>query len=306
MPPEPSIVMGILNRTPDSFYDAGEYWGFDDFLRKAEQLATDGADMLDVGGVKAAPGSEVTESEELERVVPAVEALASRFDLPISIDTWRASVADEAYKAGASLGNDISGFADPEYLHVAARHGASVVACHVRLAPRYADPNPVYADLFGEVKSYLAERVAWAEAAGIPKSRVYVDAGLDLGKTPEMSAELLRRSGDLGEDLGCPVLLSASNKGFLGVLCDAEIGERGLASAAAHALGTLQGCKILRVHDVRATRVVIETIQRLCEAETEKGKSYENETGKAKEQNTRRAKWKTRKAKTKKSRNRSN
>ena len=257
--------MGILNRTPDSFYDAGEYWGFDDFLRKAEQLAADGADMLDVGGVKAAPGSEVTESEELERVVPAVEALAARFDLPLSIDTWRASVADEAYKAGASLGNDISGFADTEYLQVAAQHGAAVVACHVRLAPRYADPNPVYADLFGEVKSYLAERVAWAEAAGIPKSRVYADAGLDLGKTPEMSAEMLRRSGDLGEALGCPVLLSASNKGFLGVLCDAEIGERGLASAAAHALGTLQGCRILRVHDVRATRVVIETIQRLRE-----------------------------------------
>lgn len=303
--------MGILNRTPDSFYDAGEYWGFDDFLRKAEQLATDGADMLDVGGVKAAPGSEVTESEELERVVPAVEALASRFDLPMSIDTWRASVADEAYKAGASLGNDISGFADPEYLQVAARHGASVVACHVRLAPRYADPNPVYADLFGEVKSYLAERVAWAEAVGIPKSRVYVDAGLDLGKTPEMSAELLRRSGDLGEDLGCPVLLSASNKGFLGVLCDAEIGERGLASAAAHALGALQGCRILRVHDVRATRVVIETIQRLCETEIEKGQSRENEksrkdeTGKTRERNTRRVKRKTRKAKTRKSRNRS-
>ena len=304
--------MGILNRTPDSFYDAGEYWGFDDFLRKAEQLAADGADMLDVGGVKAAPGSEVTESEELERVVPAVEALAARFDLPMSIDTWRASVADEAYKAGASLGNDISGFADPEYLQVAARHGASVVACHVRLAPRYADPNPVYADLFGEVKSYLAERVAWAEAVGIPKSRVYADAGLDLGKTPEMSAELLRRSGDLGEDLGCPVLLSASNKGFLGVLCDAEIGERGLASAAAHALGTLQGCRILRVHDVRATRVVIETIQRLCETEIEKGQSRENEksckdeTGETKKRNTRRAKRKIRKAKTRKSRNRSN
>ena len=297
--------MGILNRTPDSFYDAGEYWGFDDFLRKAEQLAADGADMLDVGGVKAAPGSEVTESEELERVVPAVEALAARFDLPLSIDTWRASVADEAYKAGASLGNDISGFADTEYLQVAAQHEAAVVACHVRLAPRYADPNPVYADLFGEVKSYLAERVAWAEAAGIPKSRVYADAGLDLGKTPEMSAEMLRRSGDLGEALGCPVLLSASNKGFLGVLCDAEIDQRGLASAAAHALGTLQGCRILRVHDVRATRVVIETIQRLCETAIENGQSRENETSKSKAQNTRRVKRKARKVKTKRSRNRS-
>lgn len=265
--PEPPIVMGILNRTPDSFYDGGEYWGFDDFLRKAEQLAADGADMLDVGGVKAGPGSEVTEDEEMERVIPAVKALSDRFGLPLSIDTWRAAVADEAYKSGAVLGNDISGFADTEYLQVAAAHGASVVACHVRLAPRYADPNPVYADLFGDVKSYLAERIAWAQAAGIPKSRVYADAGLDLGKTPEMSAELLRRSDTLGEQLGCPVLLSASNKGFLGVLCDAEIGERGMASAAAHALGTLQGCRILRVHDVRATRVVVETIQRLREAE---------------------------------------
>ncbi len=263
---EPPIVMGILNRTPDSFYDAGEYWGFDDFLRKAEQLAADGADMLDVGGVKAGPGSEVTEDEEMERVVPAVKALADRFDLPLSIDTWRASVADEAYKSGAVLGNDISGFADTEYLQVAATHGASVVACHVRLAPRLADPNPIYTDLFGDVKSYLAERVAWAQAVGIPKSRVYVDAGLDLGKTPEMSAALLRRSGDLGEELGCPVLLSASNKGFLGVLCDGEIGERAIASAAAHALGTLQGCRILRVHDVRATKVVIETLQRLSRA----------------------------------------
>lgn len=265
--PEPPIVMGILNRTPDSFYDGGEYWGFDDFLHKAEQLAADGADMLDVGGVKAGPGSEVTEDEEMERVIPAVKALSDRFGLPLSIDTWRAAVADEAYKSGAVLGNDISGFADTEYLQVAAARGASVVACHVRLAPRYADPNPVYADLFGDVKSYLAERIAWAQAAGIPKSRVYADAGLDLGKTPEMSAELLRRSHILGEQLGCPVLLSASNKGFLGVLCDAEIGERGMASAAAHALGTLQGCRILRVHDVRATRVVVETIQRLREAE---------------------------------------
>ena len=260
---EPPIVMGILNRTPDSFYDAGEYWGFDDFLRKAEQLVADGADMLDVGGVKAGPGSEVTEDEEMERVVPAVKALADRFDLPLSIDTWRASVADEAYKSGAVLGNDISGFADTEYLQVAAAHGVSVVACHVRLAPRLADPNPIYTDLFGDVKSYLAERVAWAQAVDIPKSRVYVDAGLDLGKTPEMSTALLRRSGDLGEELGCPVLLSASNKGFLGVLCDGEIGERAIASAAAHALGTLQGCRILRVHDVRATKVVIETLQRL-------------------------------------------
>ena len=222
---ERPLVMGILNRTPDSFFDGGEYWGFDHFLRKAEQLAGEGADILDVGGVKAGPGSEVTADEEAERVVPAIEALASRFDVPLSVDTWRASVAEAAYAAGAVLGNDISGFADPDYLLVAAEARAAVVACHVRLAPRYADPDPVYGDLHGEVRSYLAERASWAAGAGLGRSRVLLDAGLDLGKTPAMSAELLRRSDHLAE-VGYPVLLSASNKGFLGWLCRTEVGER--------------------------------------------------------------------------------
>ncbi|MCQ3811415.1 MAG: dihydropteroate synthase, partial [Acidimicrobiia bacterium] len=110
-----ALVMGILNRTPDSFYDAGQYWDFDDFLAKAETLVDEGADFLDVGGVKAGPGPEVTEAEEMDRVVPAIEALRKRFDLPISVDTWRASVARESYAAGAVVGNDISGFADPDF-----------------------------------------------------------------------------------------------------------------------------------------------------------------------------------------------
>src|SRR5690606_37472483 len=124
--------MGILNRTPDSFYDAGSYFAFDAFLEKAERLVADGADFLDVGGVKAGPGEEVSEQEELDRVVPAVEALRARFDLPLSVDTWRASVAAACFEAGAVVGNDISGFADPEYLPVCARYGASVVATHIR------------------------------------------------------------------------------------------------------------------------------------------------------------------------------
>src|SRR5262249_12423881 len=114
--------MGILNRTPDSFYDRGATWSFDAFVRRADDLVGQGADLLDVGGVKAGPGPEVTEVEELDRVVPAVDALHARFDTPISIDTWRASVLDEACRAGAVVGNDISGFADPAYLDVAAKH----------------------------------------------------------------------------------------------------------------------------------------------------------------------------------------
>ena len=260
---ERPLVMGILNRTPDSFFDAGEYWDFDDFLARAEQLCDAGADILDVGGVKAGPGSEVTAAEETDRVVPAIEALATRFDLPLSVDTWRASVAEAAYAAGAVLGNDIGGFADPDYLPAAAAAGVAVVACHVRLVPRYADPDPVYGDLGGEVRSYLAERASWAAYAGLGRTRVLLDAGLDLGKTPAMSAELLRHSHHLA-DLGHPVLLSASNKGFLGWLCGTEVGERRAGSIAAHALGIFGGCGVIRAHDVRGTRRVVEVAAELA------------------------------------------
>ena len=156
-----ALVMGILNRTPDSFYDAGRYYDFDAFLAKAAAHVADGADFLDVGGVKAGPGEPVGEDEELERVVPAVEALVARFDLPVSVDTWRSSVLDAALAAGASVGNDISGFADPDYLPVAARHGASVVATHIRLAPRVPDPAPEYPEGVVEaVVRFCAERAA--------------------------------------------------------------------------------------------------------------------------------------------------
>jgi dihydropteroate synthase len=261
-----ALVMGILNRTPDSFFDGGQYFGFDDFLRKAEQLVDEGADFLDVGGVKAAPGPEVTLIEELERVVPAVEALRTRFDLPISVDTFRAEVFDACCVAGADVGNDIAGFADPAYLDVAVRHGASVVACHVRLAPRVPDPEPCYPmGVVSAVVEFLQERAARAEAAGIPPERIMVDAGLDLGKTEQMSAELLRRSDALVE-LGYPVFLSASNKLFLGSLTGAGVTDRKVASAAAHALGVGLGCRILRAHDVRGSRRIADTMAAVLEA----------------------------------------
>ncbi len=259
-----AVVMGILNRTPDSFYDQGRTWGFDAFLRQADDHVTQGADLLDVGGVKAGPGPEVTEGEELDRVIPAVEALRARFDVPLSVDTWRAGVAREAFAVGASLGNDISGFADPDYLAVAAAAGAAVVATHIRLRPRVADPDPRYGDLVGEVRAFLAERAARAEAAGIARERIVVDAGLDLGKTPAQSLELLRASGRLA-DLGYPLLLSASNKRFLGEVLGLAIDERREATIAAHALGIGRGCRVLRAHDVRAARRVADVLAAVLE-----------------------------------------
>jgi len=260
-----SLVMGILNRTPDSFYDQGTYWDLDGFYRRAEQLVAEGADILDVGGVKAGPGPEVSESEEFERVVPPIAALHDRFDVALSVDTWRAPVAAAAYQAGAVLGNDISGFADPSYLSVAAAAGAAVVATHIRLGPRVPDPEPVYDDVVGAVCAFLTERAGRARAAGIPDTRIVVDAGLDLGKTPAQSLELLRASDRLAA-LGWPVLLSASNKTFLGVAFGLEIGGRQEASIAAHAVGVSLGCRIVRAHDVRAARRVCDTVAAVVEA----------------------------------------
>ena len=250
-----ALVMGILNRTPDSFYDKGATYALDDLLQRAEVLVDAGADLLDVGGVKAGPGPAVGEPEELDRVIPALEALRARFDTPLSVDTWRASVAKEAYAVGAVVGNDISGFADPEYLAVAAAAGATVVATHIRLGPRIPDPDPVYDDVVEAVRSYLLDRATRATTAGLPPDRIVLDAGLDLGKTAQQSLTLLRASDRLA-DLGYPLLLSASNKTFLGVVLGLEIGERREASLAATALGAALGCRIVRVHDVAAHREV--------------------------------------------------
>jgi len=260
-----SLVMGILNRTPDSFYDKGSYWQMDQFLARADQLVSEGADLLDVGGVKAGPGPEVSEAEELDRVCPAISALVARFDVPVSVDTWRASVAAAAFSAGAVMGNDISGFADPAYLGVAASAGATVVATHIRLAPRVPDPDPVYDDVVGVVSGFLADRARRALDAGVAADRIVLDAGLDLGKTAAQSLVLLRASDRLA-GIGYPLLLSASNKTFLGRVLDLEIHERRSASLAATALGVSLGCRIVRAHDVRGTRRVCDVLAAIMSA----------------------------------------
>jgi dihydropteroate synthase len=259
------LVMGIVNRTPDSFFDKGRYFDMDASLRRAEELVAEGADIVDVGGVKAGPGPEVDQEEELERVIPAVEALHARIDVPLSVDTWRAEVARQAYEAGAVVGNDISGFGDPDYLGVSAAAGATVVATHIRLAPRVPDPEPHYHDVVETVCAFLLDRARRATEAGIPGTRIVLDAGLDLGKTPQQSLTLLRSSDRLAA-LGYPLLLSASNKTFLGRLLDLELAERNDASLAAAALGIGRGCRIVRAHDVRGTRRVCDVVSAILEA----------------------------------------
>ncbi len=259
------LVMGVLNRTPDSFFDRGAYFSMEEFLARAERLVAAGADILDVGGVRAGPGPEVGIEEELERVVPAIEALHTRYDLPISVDTWRAEVAKESYGAGAVMGNDISGLADSDYLPVSVAAGASVVVTHIRLAPRIPDPDPCYSDLLGEVSAFLRERALRAEKAGLARDQIVLDAGLDLGKTWKQSLRLLRASDHLA-NLGYPLLLSASNKPFLGHLFGIEVDDREEASLATAALGVCLGCRIVRTHDVAGTKRVCKTLSTVMEA----------------------------------------
>ena len=258
-----ALVMGVLNRTHDSFFAPAATFGIDAFLARAEQLVNEGADLLDVGGVKAGPGEDVSEPEELERVVPAIAMLRARFDVPVSVDTWRANVAQASFALGACVGNDISGFADPRYLEVAQAANASVVATHIRLRPRVADPNPHYDDVTQNVYDFLVERRQRALEAGIASEQIILDAGLDLGKTPAHSVQLLRDSARFCE-LGT-LLLSASNKTFLGTMFDLEVLERREPSLAAAALGIGAGCRVLRVHDVKGTVRVRDAMSRVME-----------------------------------------
>ncbi len=254
--------MGILNRTTDSFFDKGSYYHFDLFLRKADELVVDGADIVDIGGVKAGPGEEITLEAELDRVVPAVQAVAARFDVAISVDTWRSEVLDAVLEVGAHLGNDISGFGDLNYTKVAARYGAGVVATHIRLKPRVPDLNPHYDCLADDVRTFLLDRVERAVQDGVDPHAVVIDAGFDLGKTTSQSLALLGTTQRL-VDTGFPVLISASNKGFLGETLGLGVTERRMASICAASIAMLQGASVYRVHDVRGTVKALDTIAAL-------------------------------------------
>ncbi|HUF31627.1 MAG TPA: dihydropteroate synthase [Acidimicrobiales bacterium] len=253
-----ALIMGILRHPSDPSSGHGEVRSLDHLHRQAEQLVAEGADVLDVGGPSPGAGAGVSEQEELDCVVPAVEALHQRFEVPLSCDTSRASVARAAYGAGAVVANDRSGFADPDYLAVAAAAGATVITTHVGVAT------------VAEVAASLAKRGRSAEAAGLPPTRIVIDAGLDLGKTWRQSIALLRGSSVLA-GLGYPLCLSASNATFLGTLLDLGTEERREASHAAHAIGVIGGCRILRAHDVRGARRVADVVAALVGDEVSRG-----------------------------------
>ena len=248
--------MGIVNVTPDSFSDGGEYLDSGAAIAHALELVAEGAEILDIGGESTRPGAaEVSAEEEIARVLPVIEGLSGA-GVPISIDTSKAAVAERALAAGATIVNDVTALGDPAMARVCADAGCGLILMHMRGTPRTMQEDPVYGDLLGEVGKFLAARLALALEAGVGEERIWLDPGIGFGKTVEHNLELIDRLGEL-RDLGRPLVLGASRKTFIGKISGREVGERIGGSIAAAVVGQLRGADVLRVHDVAATREAI-------------------------------------------------
>jgi dihydropteroate synthase len=244
-------VMGIVNLTPDSFSDGGRFFDCAQAVDHARQLVAEGADLIDLGGESSRPGAdEVSLAEELRRVIPVVEALATELTVPISIDTTKAEVARLALDAGAAIINDISALsADPEMALTVARAGAGVVLMHMQGNPRTMQLDPQYNDLIGEIHHFLESRVRWAEMQGIPHERIAIDPGIGFGKTHAHNLAILRNVACF-DNLGCAVLIGTSRKDFLGKITVRPLAERATASVVSSLAGCVRGARVVRVHDV--------------------------------------------------------
>ncbi len=246
---ERTLIMGVLNITPDSFYDSGRFLEKEKATEGALKMAEDGADWIDVGGESTRPGATaVDEGEELKRVIPVIEALSSK-GLTVSVDTSKAIVAEEAIKAGAGIVNDISGMSDPRMIGVLAEAGVPVVIMHMRGTPRTMQDAVEYKDLSGEVFDYLQSRIRCAVEGGIKPENIIIDPGIGFGKSREGNLELIRNLSCL-KTLGRPVLVGPSRKSFIGRTLDRPVGERLSGTLAVLAAAVLNGAHILRVHDV--------------------------------------------------------
>lgn len=261
-------VMGVLNVTPDSFSDGGRYLALEDALAHAQQMAADGADIIDVGGESTRPGSGgVPVEEELRRVIPVITRLAHLIDLPISIDTRKAEVARQAIEAGARIVNDISALtADSAMSAVVAEAGVPVVLMHIKGTPKDMQENPSYDDPVGEIRAWLADRIADARRAGIQDTRLLIDPGIGFGKRVSDNV-LILRSLSAFHSLGCPVLVGPSRKSFIGKILGVPEQERLEGTAAAVAMAVAYGAHIVRVHDVREMVRVVRMTEAIVKAE---------------------------------------
>jgi dihydropteroate synthase len=258
---ERTLVMGILNVTPDSFSEDGRYFDPGEAVRHATQMISDGVDVVDVGGESTRPGSDpVPTEDEIRRVLPVIERIVEQNpDFPISIDTRKAGVADRALAAGATIVNDVSAGGDPMMFDVVRKRDAAIVLMHMKGEPKTMQQSPEYEDVVGEVHEYLRERIEAAEFAGIEAERIAIDPGIGFGKNLEHNLELMRGIG-VFLDLGRPVLVGPSRKRFIGTILDVPEDERVEGTIGAVAWLVSRGAHVVRVHDVgevvRAVRVI--------------------------------------------------
>ena len=265
---ERTLIMGILNVTPDSFYDGGKYSSVESALERAREMVEEGADIIDVGGESSRPGSlPVSKDEELSRILPVIKAISDELDVPISVDTYRAEVAEEAIKAGAGMVNDITAMGgDDGMAKVVSEHGVPICLMHMKGTPQNMQKNPHYDDTMAEITKFLHERAEYAMAKGIDEKNIILDPGIGFGKRTgegiEDNCEIIARLAEL-KSLGFPVLVGASRKTFIGNLSNTRVEERLEGSLGAEAMAIANGADILRVHDVKETKRMAMVVDRI-------------------------------------------
>ena len=261
---ERTLVMGVLNVTPDSFSDGGQFFSRDRALAHAEQMIAEGADIIDIGGESARPGSEfVSEEEELRRVIPVIERLAASASIPLSIDTTKSSVARAALQAGAEIVNDISGLRfDPAIADEAAKAKAGLVLMHSRGTPKTMQQLPPVNDIMSEVVNGLRTSIEITAEHGVPPESIAIDPGIGFGKTAEQNLELIAKLGQLAREFPeFPIMIGTSRKSFIGkLLNNAPPGERLYGTVATVVASVLKGAHIVRVHDVKAAVEAVSVI----------------------------------------------
>ena len=260
-------VMGILNLTPDSFYDGGRYITEKEVMGRAEQMIREGADIIDIGGESTRPGArKISWEEEVKRTIPYIKKITRLFKVPISIDTYKAKVAKEAIESGAEMVNDISGLRfDPDMAGVVSSNKVFLVIMHIKGTPRNMQDNPQYENLMAEIVSYLKESLKIAESAGINLKKVIVDPGIGFGKTVEHNLFILKNLKEL-RVLGRPILIGVSRKSFIGKVLNLPLEERLPGSLAATCIGLVGGARVVRCHDVKETRQVVNLAEAILQS----------------------------------------
>ncbi len=262
-------IMGILNVTPDSFSDGGRFDSIDSSLSQVDVFVEDGADIIDVGGESSRPFSEqVSTEEELKRVIPVIKAIRQRYsNLPISIDTTKAHVAQDALASGADIINDISALDhDANMIKLVRETDVPIIIMHMQGTPGNMQVNPHYDNVVTDISAFFAKKLQWLEENGIDKQRVTIDPGIGFGKSLSHNLSLLKHLEDFS-NLGQPVLLGHSRKRFIGDITGLEVDQRDLATAVVSAIGAMKQVSILRVHDVKATRQAIQIVQAIASSD---------------------------------------